>query len=110
MKEKRLCEESLFFLAKITKSMLRIIPILDRGGNAMPQPHIDAKTVSVKLDADTRTRVENLAEARHHSGCASPKGGWLLPTACCIDCFVVIDHGFHAEAIQRGDIVGRTLT
>ncbi|VAY89010.1 CopG family ribbon-helix-helix protein [Ferrovum myxofaciens] len=33
----------------------------------MPQPHIDAKTVSVKLDADTRTRVENLAEARHRS-------------------------------------------
>ncbi|QKE39208.1 CopG family ribbon-helix-helix protein [Ferrovum myxofaciens] len=33
----------------------------------MPQPHIDAKTVSVKLDADTRTRVENLAEARHRT-------------------------------------------
>jgi predicted transcriptional regulator len=33
----------------------------------MPQPHIAAKTVSVKLDAETRTRVENLAEARHRS-------------------------------------------
>ena len=27
----------------------------------MPQPHIAAKTVSVKLDSDTRTRIENLA-------------------------------------------------
>ena len=33
----------------------------------MPQPHIAAKTVSVKLDADTRARVESLAEARHRS-------------------------------------------
>ena len=33
----------------------------------MPQPHIAAKTVSVKLDSDTRTRIENLAEARHRS-------------------------------------------
>ena len=33
----------------------------------MPQPHIAAKTVSVKLDSDTRVRVENLAEARHRS-------------------------------------------
>lgn len=33
----------------------------------MPQRHIAAKTVSVKLDADTRVRVENLAEARHRS-------------------------------------------
>jgi predicted transcriptional regulator len=33
----------------------------------MPQPHIAAKTVSVKLDADTRARVENLAQARHRS-------------------------------------------
>lgn len=33
----------------------------------MPQPHIAAKTVSVKLDAETRARVENLAEARHRS-------------------------------------------
>jgi predicted transcriptional regulator len=33
----------------------------------MPQPHIAAKTVSVKLDAATRTRLENLAEARHRS-------------------------------------------
>lgn len=31
----------------------------------MPQPHIAAKIVSVKPDADTRARVENLAEARH---------------------------------------------
>ena len=33
----------------------------------MPQPHIAAKTMSVKLDLDTRARVENLAEARHRS-------------------------------------------
>jgi len=33
----------------------------------MPQPHIAAKTVSVKLDADTRARLENLAEARQRS-------------------------------------------
>ncbi|NMM36020.1 MAG: ribbon-helix-helix protein, CopG family [Glaciimonas sp.] len=33
----------------------------------MTQPHIAAKTVSVKLDSDTRARVENLAEARHRS-------------------------------------------
>ncbi|WP_297462572.1 CopG family ribbon-helix-helix protein [Ferrovum sp.] len=33
----------------------------------MPQPHIAAKTVSVKLDSDTRTRIENLAEVRHRS-------------------------------------------
>lgn len=33
----------------------------------MPQPHIAAKTVSVKLDADTRIRIERLAEARHRS-------------------------------------------
>ena len=33
----------------------------------MPQPHIAAKTVSVKLDPDTRTRIENLAEARHRT-------------------------------------------
>ena len=33
----------------------------------MPQPHIAAKTVSVKLDADTRSRVESLAEAHHRS-------------------------------------------
>jgi predicted transcriptional regulator len=33
----------------------------------MPQPHIAAKTVSVKLDSDTRARVENLAEVRHRS-------------------------------------------
>ena len=33
----------------------------------MPQPHIAAKTVSVKLDLDTRARVENLAEARQRT-------------------------------------------
>ena len=33
----------------------------------MSQPHIAAKTVSVKLDVDTRARVESLAEARHRS-------------------------------------------
>ena len=33
----------------------------------MPQSHIAAKTVSVKLDSDTRARVESLAEARHRS-------------------------------------------
>jgi predicted transcriptional regulator len=33
----------------------------------MPQPHIVAKTVSVKLDPDTRARIENLAEARHRT-------------------------------------------
>ena len=33
----------------------------------MPPPPIAAKTVSVKLDSDTRARVENLAEARHRS-------------------------------------------
>jgi len=33
----------------------------------MPQPHIAAKTMSVKLDVDTRARVESLAEARHRS-------------------------------------------
>jgi len=33
----------------------------------MPQPHIAAKTMSVKLDLDTRARVESLAQARHRS-------------------------------------------
>lgn len=33
----------------------------------MSQPHIAAKTVSVKLDADTRARLENLAETRNRS-------------------------------------------
>lgn len=33
----------------------------------MPQSHTAAKTVSVKLDMDTRSRVESLAEARHRS-------------------------------------------
>ena len=33
----------------------------------MSQPHIDAKTVSVKLDADTRGRVEKLAAACNRS-------------------------------------------
>ena len=33
----------------------------------MPQPHIAAKTTSVKLDLSTRARVENLAEARQRT-------------------------------------------
>jgi predicted transcriptional regulator len=33
----------------------------------MPQPQIATKTMSVKLDAATRARVENLAVARHRS-------------------------------------------
>lgn len=33
----------------------------------MPQAHIAAKTVSVKLDGDTRTRIDCLAEARHRT-------------------------------------------
>ncbi len=33
----------------------------------MTQQHIAAKIVSVKLDADTRSRVENLAEVRNRS-------------------------------------------
>ena len=33
----------------------------------MQQPHIDAKTVSVKLDADTRGRVDKLAAACNRS-------------------------------------------
>ncbi len=33
----------------------------------MSQSHIDAKTVSVKLDAQTRARVETLAGARQRS-------------------------------------------
>ncbi|NOT16631.1 MAG: ribbon-helix-helix protein, CopG family [Sulfuriferula sp.] len=33
----------------------------------MPQPHIAAKTVSVKLDAQTRMRLDNVAEVRHRS-------------------------------------------
>ena len=33
----------------------------------MTQPHIAAKTVSVKLDSDTRIRVESLAESRNRS-------------------------------------------
>jgi predicted transcriptional regulator len=33
----------------------------------MPQPHIAAKIVSVKLDAITRDRIANLAEVRHRS-------------------------------------------
>lgn len=33
----------------------------------MSHPHIAAKTVSVKLDADTRARLENLAETRNRS-------------------------------------------
>lgn len=33
----------------------------------MPQPNIAAKTVSVKLDPDIRTRIGNIAEARHRS-------------------------------------------
>ena len=41
----------------------------------MSQPHIAAKTVSVKLDVDTRARVESLAEARHRSA------HWLMREA-----------------------------
>ncbi len=33
----------------------------------MPQPHIAAKTVSVKLDIDTRNRIESIAETRHRT-------------------------------------------
>ena len=33
----------------------------------MSLPHIAAKTVSVKLDSDTRARVENLATARNRT-------------------------------------------
>lgn len=33
----------------------------------MAHQQIAAKIVSVKLDAETRTRIENLAEARHRS-------------------------------------------
>jgi predicted transcriptional regulator len=33
----------------------------------MPQPLTSSKTVSVKLDADMRARIENLAQARHRS-------------------------------------------
>ena len=33
----------------------------------MPQLHIAAKVLSVKLDGDTRTRIEGLAEARHRT-------------------------------------------
>ena len=46
---------------------VKVTPINNPRGNAMPQPHIAAKTMSVKLDLDTRARVENLAEARHRS-------------------------------------------
>ena len=45
----------------------KVTPINNPGSNAMPQPHVAAKTMSVKLDLDTRARVENLAEARHRS-------------------------------------------
>ena len=33
----------------------------------MPQTHIAAKVVSVKLDADIRTRIDSLAESRHRT-------------------------------------------
>jgi len=33
----------------------------------MPPPRAIAKTVSVKLDPDLRTRIDNLAEVRHRS-------------------------------------------
>ncbi len=33
----------------------------------MPLPHIASKTVSVKLDTETRARVESLAQVRHRS-------------------------------------------
>lgn len=33
----------------------------------MPQPHITAKPVSVKLDSDIRARAENIAEVRNRS-------------------------------------------
>ena len=33
----------------------------------MPQPHIAAKTISVKLDPDTPARIDNLAEACHRT-------------------------------------------
>ena len=42
----------------------KVTPINNPGGNVMPQPHIAAKTMSVKLDLNTRARVENLAEDR----------------------------------------------
>jgi predicted transcriptional regulator len=41
--------------------------LLLKKDNAMSQPHIAAKTVSVKLDAETRSRLENLAETRNRS-------------------------------------------
>ena len=45
----------------------KVTPINNPASNTMPQPHIAAKTMSVKLDLDTRARVENLAESRHRS-------------------------------------------
>ena len=54
---------------------VKVTPIVNLGCNAMPQPHIAAKTVSVKLDVDTRARVESLAEARHRSA------HWLMREA-----------------------------
>ena len=46
-------------------------------GSAMTQSHIAAKSVSVKLDAETRARVESLAEARHRSA------HWVMREAIC---------------------------
>lgn len=43
----------------------------------MAHQHIEAKIVSVKLDADTRTRIESLAEARHRSS------HWVMREAIC---------------------------
>jgi predicted transcriptional regulator len=41
----------------------------------MPQPHIDAKVVSVKLDGETRARIDSLAEAMDRSS------HWLMREA-----------------------------
>ena len=43
----------------------------------MPQSNIVAKTVSVKLDPDIRTRIGNIAEARHRSA------HWVMREAIC---------------------------
>lgn len=60
----------------------------------MPQPPIAAKTVSVKLDADTRARVENLAGARHRSA------HWVMREAIT----QYVDREERREAFRQGTI------
>ena len=60
----------------------------------MTQQHLAAKIVSVKLDADTRTRIESLAAARDRSS------HWVMREAIC----QYVDREEKREAFRQATI------